>query len=159
MAEAGAIVPNTKEKKLGVQERCAVREALSEPEQKALDRYLEARGLRDVERFAPEDDDELDTAVGDRRFDSVVFVDLDALLTAMFKGDIRLDRWVELGVRIELAEEPEEANWRGFVRKTQVSLDRWRRTQRRRQIVACAILSAIALAALSALFLLVPSAK
>ncbi len=159
MADAGAGVRTTNKDALGASERCAVREAGSEAEQAALSAHLAIHGLREVERFAPEDDDELDTAVRDRRFDRVVFVGLDALLTAVFKGDIRVDRWMELGVRIELAEAPEAEHWQTFVRQTQASLCRWRRTQRRRQIVACAILSAIALAAMAALFFLVPQAK
>ncbi len=159
MAEAGVGATNVNRRAAGGYQRAAVRQADSEAARAALGRYLEQRGLRELPQFAPEDDDELDAAVRDGRYDRVVFADLDALLTAMFKGDIRLGRWMELGVRIELAEDPEDANWSAFVRQAQASLARWRRGQRRRQIVACAILSAIALLAIASLLLLIPPAK
>jgi hypothetical protein len=141
--------------------RCAARVSHDASQSAALDAYLARTGSAGAERFLPKDDDDLNHALCERRFDRVVFADLDALLEAIWKGEAELDRWNEAGIQIDLVCPPtrDEDAWRPFASITYDSLVRWRKAQRRRQIVAGTILSAIALAAMAVLFCLIPPAR
>ncbi len=137
---------------------CAVRSAANDDEARALERYFDRHPSTEVVHFAPKDADALDDDLCAGRFPRVVFARLDALLTAIWTGHAHLDQWIAAGVQIELADPPSDANppWLEFVTTTYDSLARWRRKQRRREIIAAIILSILALAALAVLFLLAP---
>jgi hypothetical protein len=139
---------------------CAVRLATNDEEQRALDDYLDRHGPAHVVEFAAKDDDDLDAELCAGRFDRVVFADLNALLSAIWKDHAHVDRWVDAGVSIELATPPpgDSSAWQAGVLHMFASLTRWRRQQRRRQIIAAVILSALALVALAVLFYLVSPA-
>jgi hypothetical protein len=123
-----------------------------------LDAFLDGLGVTQIERFQPKDDDELNGALCEGRYDHVVFADLDGLFEAVWKGQASLERWRDAGVKIEVAcpPTPDEAAWRAVVEATYESLFRWRQSERRRQTVAACVLTALALAALAVLFFLVP---
>lgn len=125
---------------------------------KELDDYLRRVAPPSVERFLPKDDDELNDALCVGRFDRVVFADLADLMEAVWKGEAQLERWAAAGVRIEVACPPtqEPDAWRNVIDATYDSLCRWRKRERRRQSIAAAILSAIALIAMGVLFFLIP---
>ena len=149
------------------QQSIAVRTAADKREREAIDGWLAGHAGVEIVEFAPKDDDDLDDALCGGRFDRVLFADLEALLATIWKGHARVDIWDAAGVRIELAQAPsasdgagdgkDDPSWRVFVSRTYASLTLWRRRQRRRQITAAAILSALALAAMWVLFSFVPS--
>jgi hypothetical protein len=137
---------------------CAVRSAANDDEARALEGYFDSHPSTGVVHFAPKDADALDDDLCAGRFQRVVFVRLDALLSAIWTGHAHLDRWIAAGVQIELADPPSDAepSWLEFIKAMYDSLARWRQKQRRRQIFAAIILSCLALAALAVLFLLAP---
>ncbi|MBN2563859.1 MAG: hypothetical protein JXQ75_23335 [Phycisphaerae bacterium] len=135
--------------------------AADDDEQRALAAYLDEQHLSNVAEFAPKDDEDLDAELCAGRFDRVVFAGLDALLTAVWKGHARIDRWAAAGVRIELATQENEecSDWQSFVTKMYDSLARWRKAHRKRQIVAATLLSTLALIALAVLLFLTPPVR
>jgi len=141
--------------------KCAVRLATNDDETRALAAYIGERPACGVVEFAPKDDDDLDVELTSGRFDRVIFASLDALLTTIWKGHAHIDRWVAAGVRIELAtpQKDDGADRQVFIMGMYDSLARWRREQRKRQIVAAVILSGLALIAMAALLFLVPGAE
>ncbi|MCG8408075.1 MAG: hypothetical protein MI923_22985 [Phycisphaerales bacterium] len=138
--------------------RCAVRLADSETDMQVMNAYLEANELAEAVRFLSKDDDDLNADVCAGHFEQVVFFDLDALLSAIWKDDIEIDRWLALKVRIDLASVPGTADWHNLLPIVADSFKHWQGRQRRRQIIASIILSVIALAALAILFFLIPPA-
>ncbi len=148
---------------------CAVRTASIDDQRLALSAYLDRQDCSEAVEFAPKDDDELDAALCAGGFDRVVFADLDALLTMVWKGHGQVDRWNAVGVRIELATPPTPPaspapttdahdDCARFVGVMYDSLARWRKQRRRGQVIAAVVLSALALLALTLLFCLVPVA-
>ena len=135
--------------------RCAVRKPSNGDEDRILSEFLRRYRASEVVEFAPKDDDDLDVALCSGRFDCVVFANLDAVLSAIWKGHARVDRWVEAGVRIELADlaNGDPASSQPFVTAMYESLARWRKGQRRRQVIAAIVLSILALLAIAVLFL------
>jgi hypothetical protein len=118
---------------------------------------LAARHPRHVVDFAAKDDDALNAELCAGEFTGVVFANLDALLTTIWKGQGQPDRWTAAGVRIELAEPPREnERWQSFLPEMYRSLAQWRRRQTRRKIVAASLLSLLALLALAILLLGMP---
>ncbi len=122
----------------------------------AMAAYLRSQNLTDVEWFAPRDVDDVDEAVCDRRVGRVVFVDLTALLDAIWDQEIQFDRWLSAGARVSFANPPGSTPTRAVEAAAIVepipavvfeSWRQWNRRHRRRQVVAGAILSGIALAA------------
>ena len=144
----------------GRPERSAVRRATDPREAEALSRYLVQHGVTNAVEFSEIDDDELDEALCAGDFQRVVFINLDALLTGVWQGHGRIDRWRAAGVEIEIAEPPglDSSVTQGILLEMARSLGKWRQRQRRRQIIAAVVLSAVALICLAALFLLVPPA-
>lgn len=138
----------------------AMRAGRDSAEDGVLSAFLAERGATQVARFAPKDDEDLNDALCTGRHDRVVFANWDALAEALCKGCGRLDRWQAAGVRVAIAEPPTEDAVAAFppLLEVQQGLDRWRAAQRRAKIVAAAILTAVALAALAVLFCWVPSA-
>ena len=134
----------------------AVHEPATAEARLAVDGYL-AQARTNATRFAAKDDDELNTGACAGRFTHVLYPDLDSLLMAIWKGDADVRQWLEKGVDLHLAVPPAAAEWRGFVVAMCASLERWRIGQRRRQIIAGVILSALALAASTAIVLLTPA--
>jgi hypothetical protein len=144
------------------QARCAVRAASDAHERQALAACAARVGHSAATEFAPRDDEELDEALCAGRFRQVIFADLDALLTMVWKSQARVERWIDAGVRIELAQPPDaaaEGAWLPVVLATCQSLGRWRRAQRLRKLVAAVVLSVLALAAAAVLLLLIPPAR
>lgn len=116
--------------------------------------YLARAELRTTVEFLPRNDEDLDADLCAGRFSHVVFADLNALLTMVWKSQAQVGRWIDAGVRIELARQPGSGNddaWLPVVVATCDSLSRWRRVQRVRKLVAAAVLSALALAAAAVL--------
>lgn len=137
---------------------CAVRMSNDAHKNAALDAHLAGIGVAEAARFRPKDDDDLNQALCAGRYKRVVFLDIDALFEAVWKDLADLDRWEQAGVRIELVSAPvgDGESWRKTVAAVHAGLIRWRRADRRRQIVVAVILSALALAAVGALLWLVP---
>ena len=129
----------------------AFRQASDEAEQRLLTAYFEQQSLTDAVQFARIDDDRLDAALCAGQYERAIFASLDALLESIWKGYAHPDRWVEAGVRIEFADGTDSDRARDVVLGMYDSLSRWRQANRRRQIVAATILSAIALAAMMVL--------
>lgn len=137
----------------------AVRRGENPTESAVLASYIESAGASEARFFSPEDCADFNDALCSGRFDRAIFVDLGALLTAIWSGHAKIDRWKAGGVTIELANPPEggAGSWREYVDATYDSYTRWCRGQRRNQIVAACVLSALALAAVIVLFTLIPS--
>lgn len=141
-------------------DRTAVRRAADPCEAEVLARYLERHGVANVIEFSETDDDDLDDALCAGDFQRVVFVNLDAMLTGVWKGHGRIDCWRAAGVAIEFVEPPglDASAMQGILLEMVASLAKWRQRQRRRQIIAAVVLSAVALICLAVLFVLVPPA-
>ena len=141
-------------------DRTVVRRATDPCEAEVLARYLEQLGVANAVEFSEIDDDELDEALCAGNFQRAIFFNLDALLTGVWKGHGRIDRWRAAGVEIEFAEPPgiDASATPGILLEMVASLAKWRRRQRRRQIIAAVVLSAVALICLAVLFFLVPPA-
>jgi hypothetical protein len=120
-----------------------------------VDDCLSRLGVSDVVRSMPKDDDELNTSLCQGRFRRVVFADLDAVLSMLWKGHGNLDRWLAAGVRIELADPPKdcEREWLTPLVLTAESLSRWKKREYRRKTLAAALLSFLALLAAALLLL------
>lgn len=103
----------------------------------------------------------MNNALAAGRYKRAAFANLNALLEAIWKGEAQLDEWKSAGVEIILACPPtSDADvWRNMVMDTFLSLKKWRTAKRRRQIVAGAILSVIALAAMAVLLSFVPPVR
>lgn len=140
--------------------RCAACLPDSEADRRDLEQYLNDNGLTDAVRFLPKDQDDLDVQICARDFDRVVFLDLPDLLNMIWEHEPKIDQWVESGVRIELVrpEIGQPTDYLALVHTVHKSLGGWRSRHRRRQIIAAALLSLIALAAIAVLLWFVPSA-
>ncbi len=138
--------------------RSAIRMASGPEQDEAISKYLTENASIGFERFLPKDDDELNAALCAGKYERAVFGDLDALMSAVWKGQAEWDRWKAAGVQIELIQPPVEAPtaWPAVVEAVYRSLAGWRARQRRRQIIAGFILSVLAIAAVAALFWSVP---
>jgi hypothetical protein len=140
--------------------RCAACLPSSEADRRDFERYLRENHLADAVRFLSKDRDDLDAQVTARDFDRVVFFDLQNLLTMMWDHEPKIDEWGASGVRIELVR-PEINNstdWLTLANIVHGSLGRWRKRHRRRRVIAAALLSLIALAAIATLLWTVPAA-
>lgn len=128
---------------------CAVRKALDAEGRRALAAHLGQPAPSGITEFAAKDDDELNAALISSRFRRVVFADLEALLTMLWKDHADLARWLAAGVQVELAKRPDdcEEQWLPALVRASESLKVWRRSERKRKIVAGAILSLFALLA------------
>ncbi len=144
----------------GTPDRSAVRRATDPREAEILSRYLAQHGVANATEFSELDDDQLDEALCAGDFQRAIFFNLDALLTGVWKGHGRIDRWRAAGVEIEFAEPPgiDASATPGILLEMVASLTHWRQRQRRRQIIAAVVLSAVALVCLAVLFLLIPPA-
>lgn len=139
--------------------RIAFRKPDDPAKQRAVEEYLATRAHGEATCFLPKDDDEMNTALSEGRFQFAVFADWDAMMEPVWKGEARLDAWKAAGVEIELVHPPaaDPAAWRKLLDDTYRSLSTWRSRQARRQTIAACILSALALASLAVLFYLLPS--
>jgi hypothetical protein len=121
------------------------------PEAVAMRTHLQTTGTTGAEWFASRDADEVDKRVGQGSIRRVVLPDWGVLLRAIWDEDIHYDRWLSTGTEVSFVSPPAPGSaatavfeiWSG-----------WNRSRRRRQTVAGAILSVIALAAGFALALL-----
>lgn len=140
--------------------RCAVRRPECPEAEQIVREFLAQNGAWQAKHFLPKDDDEMNTAMMAGEFDRAVFANLDELLEAIWKGEAQVDAWEASGARIELARPPlaDDAQWRSMLGEMYLSLRKWRKLQRRRQIIAAIILSCLALASMAVLFLLIPRA-
>ncbi len=128
---------------------CAVRKATDADGRRALAAHLKQQAPSGITEFAAKDDDELNAALISGRFRRVVFADLESLLAMLWKDHADLARWLASGVRVEVVKRPEACGeqWLPALVRTSESLKAWRRSERRRKIVAGAILSLFALLA------------
>jgi len=140
---------------------CAIRLPAHKTEQQKLEVALGSPAWAVAAKLLPKDDDELNAELCAGKFKQVVFADLDSLLEMMWKGEVDLDRWQSAGVHVDLVSPPSGPTngWHEMARTVHRSYTRWRGEQRRRQIVAAVILSAVALLAMAALFLLIPPTR
>ena len=140
--------------------RCAVRGPENDSERAALKTCLEANAPTETIHFLPKDDDDLDAELCAGHFDRVIFPSFDALLSAIWEGDARIDRWKTLGVQIQIADSDgtDPQHQLDAIQPIYASLKRWRAKRRRRQIIASLILSTIALIATAILLFLIPPA-
>ncbi|MFQ5501958.1 MAG: hypothetical protein ACE5EQ_06605 [Phycisphaerae bacterium] len=141
--------------------RCAVRGPENDPERAALMAYLDVNGQTETVHFLPKDDDDLNAELCAGHFDRVIFPSFETLLTAIWDGNARIDRWKTLGVQIEIADD----NGTDMQHRLEAlpliadSLTYWRSKRRRRKIIASLILSTIALIATAILLFLIPPAR
>lgn len=140
---------------------CAVRLPASRIEQQKMEDAIGSAAWAASTKFLPKDDDELNAELCTGRFKRVVLADLDSLLEMMWKDEVDVERWTNAGVHVDLVSPPggSTEHWHEIVRNVHRSLTRWRGEQRRRQIVAAVLLSAVGLAAMAVLFWLIPPAK
>jgi hypothetical protein len=144
------------------QDRCAVRTASDRNEERVLAIWLEREKPTSVVEFAPRNDEDLDAELSSGRIPCVVFADLNALLTMVWKSQAHVNRWIDAGVRIEFAQPPQDGNLPQLPFLLVAVCDshlRWRRAQRVRSIVAAVFLSVLALAAAALLLWIVPPSK
>jgi hypothetical protein len=143
-------------------DRCAIRTASNGVEQRVLAAWLEREKPAAVVEFAPRNDEDLDAELSAGRIPCVVFADLNALLTMVWKSQAHVDRWIVAGVRIEFAQPPQDGNrpqLPSLLAAVCDSHSRWRGAQRVRSIVAGVFLSVLALAAAALLLWIVPPGK
>lgn len=145
----------------GSTKSCAVRLPPRSGEERTMEAALGPDTWSASTKFLPKDDDELNSALCAGRFQRVVFADLDSLLEMLWKDEFEPAKWMDAGVHVELLSPPPGAkqSWHETVLEAHRSLSRWRAQQRKRQIVAAVLLSAVALAAMAVLFWLIPPAK
>ena len=124
----------------------------------SLIEYVRSHPEVSFERFAAKDDDELNEKLVAGFFPAVVFHDLESLLQMLWKGHADLAKWEKAGVKIQFCFPPPEG-WRDLLPQVHTSLEQWRGVQRRRQIIAATILSAITLAGMAILFALLGPAN
>ncbi len=141
--------------------RCAVRLPENKADLPLIEEYLEGQGMADARTYLPKDDDDLDRDILAGHIDHVVYPSLDALLTAIWKGDAQIDAWSKRDIRIEIADAPagESCDTLAYVKRMYESLKQWRRGHERRQVVASAVLSILGLAALAILFGFLPPTR
>jgi hypothetical protein len=137
--------------------------ALREPETSAQKRlvadHLARHTGRELVRFPGYHDDRLDAQVREGRFQGVIFADLDAVLTPIWKGALQLGAWLDAGVEIEIADRPSGGEQlRALLRQVDESYAGFQRRHRQRQIIAGVVLSALVLAAMVALIWVIPGA-
>mgnify|MGYP007059382466 FL=1 len=118
--------------------------------------FLHSNEPGPITQYAAKDDDELNAAVVAGRHPRIIFADLDELLVTIWKGETQWDRWRGLQVEVILAQSPRAADWLKILDETFTSLQSWRSARRRRLQIAAAILSGIALIAMTVLFSLIP---
>jgi hypothetical protein len=140
-------------------DRWAIRTASNGSEERALAAYAARMEPRTFVRFEPRNDEDLDADLCAGRYSGVLFADLNALLTMVWQSHAQVERWIDAGVRIELAKPPgggSNGSWPPVVVAVCDSLIRWRRTQRTRKLIAAVLFSALALVAAAVLLWLVP---
>lgn len=135
--------------------------ALREPETKsqraAVEVYLSGETAPQVARFAPYHDDRLNAQVLDGRFNRVIFADLDALLTGVWKGYLHLDEWLKAGVQLEILDSPVPPDQlRKVLAGTYQSYVRYQQMHRRRRTFAAIVLGLLTLAAMASMIWLIP---
>jgi len=113
----------------------------------AMQAHLQSEGLADARWYRPPDVDDIDEAVRAGRVGHVVFSDLTGLLDAIWDEDIQFDRWLSAGVAVSFADSAGAGSDTATAAAVYESWGKWQRRQKRRRLVAGAILSAIVLVA------------
>jgi hypothetical protein len=133
--------------------------ALRDPQDDEQRRWIatfESRAeTAEIVRFAAYHDDRLDAQVREGRFGRVVFANVDAFMTPVWKGYFNLDEWARTGVQVELLDAP-SIDPLPMLLPTYRSWSAWHRTHRRRQALAASILGALTLAAMGAMIWIIP---
>lgn len=136
---------------------CAVRKPDDARKLVQVESFIREAGTSSLKWYLSKDDDELNAAICTGAHSRVVFADLDELLITIWKAETNWHDWRKANVRIELAMQPANPeNWVSLVDEMYSSLLKWRNQRRKRLIVAGAILSIIALWAMSILLFLIP---
>jgi hypothetical protein len=115
--------------------------------------YLETQDLRAAVWFPPCDVDEVDEAVSEGRFQRVIFPNLTSLLEAIWDQEVQFDQWLSAGTTVSFADGTESGATATVVFE---SWRKWHHRHRWRRIIAGAVLSAVALAAVFFFTLAVP---
>lgn len=141
------------------QQRCAVRlpsrSELTEP----ILSIVKQAGASEAIRFAPKDNDDLNSDLLAGRFNRVIFASKEDLLEAIWDGDADLSGWKSRGVRIEfIAAKGQESTLTELCEdddliQTANHYRSWRTERLRRKMAAAAVLSLGCVAALAVLFL------
>jgi hypothetical protein len=138
----------------------ALREPETPEQRRIVDEYVARHQQPQLVRFAPYNDDRLDAQARAGRFERVVFANLDALLTPVWKGYLHLDAWLEENVTIDLIDSPLPPDQlRELLAQLAASHKRFQREHRRRQTIAAAILSVMALIAMAAMLWILPAMR
>lgn len=114
---------------------------------------LESLGVSQAGWHLPRAVDDVDRAVRDGHVREVVFARRADLLDAVWSRRIAFDQWRAAGVRVQLADQPEQGAIESLIPVID-SWYRWQRSQRRRQWLAGVLLSLAALVAAFCLLLL-----
>jgi hypothetical protein len=135
----------------------ALREGENAAQRRIISDYL-ARCPEPVQRFAPHDDARLDRAAREGRLERVIFANLDAALTPLWKGHLHLDAWLTAGVQLKVvASDLPQPDLLKVLREAAQSYSHFQRAQRRKQTLAAAALSALILAAMAAVIWIIPA--
>lgn len=122
------------------------------PDSDALRAMLSSLGADDAVWFRPRDVEDLDQAIRRGEFQAAVFVDVPALLTAIFDGFVDYEEWQRQGVRVEFLHKS-DTNPAALLEFSR-TWSTWSARTRRRRTAASLILSIVAIAAATALVLL-----
>ncbi len=141
--------------------RYAVRIAPNVVDRRSIEHQLKEHGATDLTWFDAKDDDELNQLASDGRFDVLVYERIDLLLTAIWKGDVDWPEWMRRGVRVEFASTVDDSphDLKADIARVVESYSTWRCAERRRQIVACLLLSVAGLVALVVLLQATPLSR
>lgn len=123
-----------------------------------LARHLDEHPDCAYEKFAPKDDDELNQKLCDGEFAAVIYYDMNSALASLWKGHANFSAWRMAGVEIRFLHKP-DGDLLALLPGIQVSIEKWRTSNRRRQVLAAFILSGLTLAAMSMLFALLGPAR
>lgn len=111
-----------------------------------LERFVERNGLSDAKRYTIHKLDDLNGAVAEGRYSSVIFSSESVAVRGIWDGDIDLARWRERNVAIHFVVPALD----GAEQQLELMADEWRgwnAARRRRNAIAGGILSVFLLAA------------
>ncbi len=124
-----------------------------------MESFLSISGATQAVRFAPKDNDDLNSDLLAGRFDRVIFASREDLLEAIWDGDADLAGWKSRGVRIEvMAHEGHETTLTDLsedddLPRITAHYRNWRAARLRRKMAAAAAISTALIASLAAFFM------
>jgi hypothetical protein len=108
--------------------------------------YLEHNGLQAATWFTPRDLDDVDRRIQAGGVGRVLISNEGDLLGAIWDGRVDLEAWRRTSARIAFLEEP-DGSVPAWLETVSASWRTWRRRRSRQQVVACLVLSIVALLA------------